>query len=156
MVKKVSIFCIIISVIFSISGCGSKPGAEIYIKDEDYVTDKDFLDDDTYQVIGNGTWPDDYADKGQIEKSRKAKENALSDAQKKIMEVFRDCALKVKGRIESDTGLDEETLRKIKGYGKGGSIVKTSYDEEFNCSLVYRVCIKGLKKMVEAGFSEVE
>ena len=69
-----------------------------------------------------------------------------------MMEIFKGYALKAKGGAESGVGLGEVALKKIEGYAKGGAIVKVTYDEEDNCSIVYRVHAKGLKKMAEAGF----
>jgi len=151
MCKKLLILILSIAVITFITGCGSEPGTETYVKGEDYVTEG-FLDDDTFQVVAEGTWPDELANAKKVIKRNRAKEGALLKAQTRVMEIFKGYALKAKGGAESGVGLGEVALKKIEGYAKGGAIVKVTYDEEDNCSIVYRVHAKGLKKMAEAGF----
>lgn len=140
-----------IAVISFITACSSDPGTETYIKGEDYETEG-FLDDDTFQVVAEGTWPDELANARKVIKRNRAKEGATLKAQTRIMEKFKGYALKAKGGAESGVGLGEVAIKTIDGYAKGGAIVKTTFDEEDNCSIVYRVQAKGLKKMAEAGF----
>ncbi len=149
--RKIWLLFIIVGLVAFISGCSSQPGTETYVKGEDYVTEG-FLDDDTFQVVAEGTWPDELANARKVIKRNRAKEGALLKAQTRVMEMFKGYALKAKSGAESGVGLGEVAIKKIEGYAKGGSIVKTTYDEEDNCSIVYRVHAKGLKKMAEAGF----
>lgn len=151
MSRKLLLLVIAVSLLSFIFGCGSDPGTESYVKGEDYETEG-FLDDDTFQVIAEGTWPDELANARKVIKRNRAKEGALIKAQTRVMEKFKGYALKAKGGAESGVGLGEVALKTIEGYAKGGSIVKTTYDEEDNCSVVYRIQSKGLKKMAEASF----
>jgi len=149
--KRLLLLSMVVVLFAFIMACGSEPGTDTYVKGEDYVTEG-FLDDDTFQVVAEGTWPDELANARQVIKRNRAKEGALLKAQTRVMEMFKGYALKAKGGAESGVGLGEVALKNIEGYGKGGSIVKTTYDEEDNCSVVYRVHANGLKKMAEAGF----
>ncbi len=110
MVKKKLLGFIIVSVIFLMVGCGSKSEGGFYIKNEDYETE-DFLDEDTYQVIGYGTWPEEYANKRQIEKRRKARENALLDDQRKIIEIYKNDTLKAKDKVKCTESIKPKILK---------------------------------------------
>jgi len=132
---------------FCVTACGSQESKNVYLKNENYKLEG-FLDNNTFQVIGNGSWPEEYANKRQLEKSREARNNALINAQNKVIQSFKKSALSV------SSSLDEITLKRIKNYSSGGTVVKTTYDDEFNCTVVYRVNIPGLKKMAENGFKE--
>ncbi len=150
--KRSLILLVVLSFIAVLCGCGGGgPGTESYIKGENYETEG-FLDDDTFQVIAEGTWPEEDASAKKVIKRNKAKEGALLKAQTRCMELFKGYALKAKSGAESGVGLGEVALKTIEGYGRGGSIIKTTFDEEDNCSLVFRVHARGLKKMAEAGF----
>ncbi len=151
MFKKSLVLLMVLGLVVVFMSCGGEPGTESYVKGENYETEG-FLDDDTFQVVAEGTWPDEDANARKIIKRNKAKEGALLKAQTRVMEMFKGYSLKAKGGAESGVGLGEVALKKIEGYGRGGSIVKTTYDEEDNCSVVYRLHAKGLKKMSEAGF----
>lgn len=151
MSKRIFLLIITVALLSFIIGCGSEPGTETYIKGEDYETEG-FLDDETFQVIAEGTWPDDMENAKKVIKRNRAKEGALLKAQTRVMELFKGYALKAKGGAESGVGLGEVALKTIEGYGKGGAVVKTTFDEEDNCALVYRIHQKGLKKKAEAGF----
>ena len=150
--KRSLILLVALSLIAVLYGCGGGgPGTESYIKGEDYETEG-FLDDDTFQVIAEGTWPEEDVSARKVIRRNKAKEGALLKAQTRCMEKFKGYALKAKSGAESGVGLGEVALKEIDGYGRGGSIIKTTFDEEDNCSVVYRVHARGLKKMAEAGF----
>ncbi len=151
MVKKLLMFVLVAVLLTFIVGCGSKPGTETYIKGENYETEG-FLDDDTFQVVAEGTWPDDLANAKTVVQRNRAKEGALLKAQTRVMEMFKGYALKAKGGAESGVGLGEVALKTIEGEAKGGDIVKTTFDEENNAAIVYRIQKKGLKKLAEAGF----
>lgn len=151
MVKRLLILMITISLMAFLISCGSDPGTETYVEGEDYVTEG-FLDDETFQVVAEGTWPDELANARKIIKRNRAKEGALLKAQTRVMELFKGYALKAKSGAESGVGLGEVAIKKIEGYGRGGSIVNTTYDEEDNCSVVYRLHSDNLKQMAEAGF----
>lgn len=151
MVKRLLILMITIGLMAFLTGCSSDPGTETYVEGEDYVTEG-FLDDETFQVVAEGTWPDELANARKIIKRNRAKEGALLKAQTRVMELFKGYALKAKSGAESGVGLGEVAIKKIEGYGRGGSIVKTTYDEEDNCSVVYRLHAGNLKQMAEAGF----
>ncbi len=152
--KFYSLFFLLVVAAFIIGSCGSEPGTETYIKGEDYTTEG-FLDDDTFQVVAEGTWPEELKNARRVIKRNRAKEGALLKAQTRVMEMFKGYALKAKGGAESGVGLGEVAIKRIEGFAKGGQIVKTTYDDEDNCSIVYRIHAKGLKKMAEAGFSDI-
>ena len=75
-------------------------------------------------------------------------------AETRVMEKFKGYALQAKGGAESGVGLGEVALKQIDGYAKGGRIVKTTYDADDNCSVVYRIQSKGLKKQSQDGFTQ--
>ncbi len=148
--KKLLVLLVVMT-LAALSGCGGEVGTDTYIKGEDFVTEG-FLDDDTFQVVAEGTWPEEDANARKVIRRNKAKEGAILKAQTRCMELFKGYSLKAKGGAESGVGLGEVALKTIEGYGRGGSLVKTTFDEEDNCSVVFRVHAKGLKKMAEAGF----
>ncbi len=148
--KKLLVLLVVMT-LAALSGCGGEVGTDTYIKGEDFVTEG-FLDDDTFQVVAEGTWPEEDANARKVIRRNKAKEGATLKAQTRCMELFKGYSLKAKGGAESGVGLGEVALKTIEGYGRGGSLVKTTFDEEDNCSVVFRVHARGLKKMAEAGF----
>ncbi len=122
-------------------------GLKNSIKEFDYSTEG-FLDNDTFQVIAEGTWPEEDSAARRVIKRNKAKEKALIKAQARVKELFKGYALKVnQGRDPNKTA-----LKLIEGYSRGGSIIKTTYNEVDNCTIVYRVYSIGLKRMTESGF----
>ena len=124
------------------------------IKGQSYTTEG-WLDDHTFQVITIGA-PNRRA-KGFVRRRTQSKEAALLAAQKRMVELM--LGARVSGACGSDSG--ESTgcaiVKEFEGNVKGGYIVKTTYDKDDNCEIVFRSHGSNLKKQAETAvkkFSE--
>ena len=151
MLRKILFLVVALSMLAFVTGCGKEVGESGIIKGESFQTEG-WVDDDTFRVSAIGTWPEDLADAKKVVKMNRALEGATLKAQTAVMEKFKGYALKAKGGAESGVGLGEVAVKTIEGYAKGGSVVKKTYDEEFNCEVLYEVHSKGLRKKADASF----
>ncbi len=151
MLKRFFILLAIINMVAFISSCGKEVGEAGIIKGESYQQEG-WVDDDTFRVSAIGTWPEELADAKKVIKMNRALEGATLKAQTIVMEKFKGYALKAKSGAESGVGLGEVAIKKIEGVAKGGSVIKKTFDEEYNCEVLYEINSKGLKKMADASF----
>lgn len=143
--------CGIIAVTFI--GCGGKQmgGA---IKGDDIITEG-WIDDNTFQVIAWGEASLDVV--GEARWRNQAKEGAQMMAEKRIIEKFKGYALEASGYTEEGANVAVIVTKDVSGVGRGGEIVKTTFDKENRaCEIIYRVHGRNLKKRVENGFQVKE
>lgn len=110
-----------------------------------------WIDDHTFQVRALGVPRE--SESNTTKRKIQSKEAATLSAQARVIELM--LGAKVQGATGS---LDGESTgvaltKEFEGIIRGGSIVKTTYDEEQNCEVVYRVQAKGLKKRATAEIS---
>ncbi len=134
-----------VAVVFSACGGGSMGGQ---VKGESFTTEG-WIDDNTFQVVEVGAPKKGLENK--IQRRATAKQAAEIMAQARIIEKFKGA------RLEGAAGAADYELtgiavsKEFDGIVKGGSIVKSTFDDDDNCEIVYRVSAKNLKKQVEKG-----
>lgn len=140
-----SILLVLVAVAFN--ACGSKSmGGEV--EGDSFVTEG-WVSPDIFRVTATGVSKEGL--KNKIQRRGTAKEAALIMAQKRIIEKF------VGARMEGAAGAADyastgiAVSKEFGGLVKGGSIVKSTYDEDDNCELVYQIEKKGLRKEVDEG-----
>lgn len=134
-------------VAYTACGGGSMGGQ---VQGESFVTEG-WIGDDIFRVTATGVPKEGLTN--EVQKKGTAKEAALIMAQKRIIEKF------VGARLEGAAGAADyastgiAVSKEFGGLVKGGTIVKTTYDEDCNAEIVYQIENKGLKKRVMGGAS---
>lgn len=146
--KKIILSLTIIAVATVFGSCSSKMGGQV--EGESFVTEG-WVSEDIFRVTATGVPKEGLTN--EVQKKGTAKEAALIMAQKRIIEKF------VGARIEGAAGAADyastgiAVSKEFGGLVKGGTIVKTTYDEDCNAEIVYQIESKGLKKQVMGGAS---
>ncbi len=112
---------------------------------EDFITEG-WLDEDTFQVRALGA-PSPNA-KGFVRRRTQSQEAALLAAQKRVIEPYAHYILK--GASGSDSGESTGVVitKEFESHVKGGTIMRTTFHEDDNCEIVYRIHAKGLRRKV--------
>ena len=140
----------VITVMFAYVACGGgSMGGQI--EGESFVTEG-WIGDDIFRVTATGVPKEGLTN--EVQKKGTAKEAALIMAQKRIIEKF------VGARLEGAAGSADyastgiAVSKEFGGLVKGGTIVKTTYDEDSNAEIVYQIESKGLRKRVMSGATQ--
>lgn len=134
-----------VALVFTACGGGSMGGQ---IEGESFVTEG-WVSPNIFRVTATGVPKEGL--KNKVQRRGTAKEAALIMAQKRVIEKF------VGARLEGAAGAADyastgiAVSKEFGGLVKGGTIVKSTYDEDDNCEIVYQVEKKNLKKEVEGG-----
>ncbi len=145
--KRIFSLTVILIVMAGLVACGSgKMGGEI--EGDSFVTEG-WVTPNIFRVTATGVPKEGIIN--DVQKKGTAKEAALIMAQKRIVEKF------VGARLEGAAGAADyastgiAVSKEFGGLVKGGTIVKTTYDEDCNAEIVYQIENKGLKKRVMGG-----
>lgn len=145
--KKIFSSILLVLVAVTFNACGSKSmGGEV--EGESFVTEG-WVSPDIFRVTATGVPKEGL--KNKVQRRGTAKEAALIMGQKRIIEKF------VGARMEGAAGAADyastgiAVSKEFSGLVKGGTIVKSTYDDDDNCELVYQIEKKGLRKDVEGG-----
>ena len=133
------IFLIIVS-LFVFSACSQTAGNE---SGEEPAIKEGWLSPDIYITSAIGAPKKDSEDLKQ--RRQEAKLNAENSARQKIIESFigfRLECLDLRGASESETELVKEYTKLV---NSKGSVVKTNFDKNDNCEVLFQVEKKGLK-----------
>lgn len=144
--QKTLIAVLAILTVFSFISCRTPTGGEVpgeSFKTEGWVTAHIF------RVTATGASKPGLSNK--IQKRGTAKEAALIMAQKRIIEKFVGARLEgAAGSVDyASTGI--AVAKEFGGLVRGGTIVRTTYDKDANCEIVYQIEKKGLRQSVEGG-----
>lgn len=151
--KRITLLSIIGLLVISFAGCGGKKMGGV-IKGQDVIVEG-WIDDNTFQVIAWGEANLDVV--GEARWRNQAKEGAQMMAEKRIIEKFKGYVLEASGYTEEGGNVMVLVTKEVEGVGKGGEIVRVTFDEENRaCEIVYRVRGRNLKKRVENGFQVKE
>ena len=150
--KRIFSLFLTLSLAIAFSSCASGPqGGEV--EGDSFVTEG-WVTPDIFRVTATGVPKEKL--KNKIQRRGTAKEAALIMAQKRIIEKF------VGSRLEGAAGAADyastgiAVSKEFSGMVKGGTIVKSTYDTDDNCEIVYQVEKKGLRKEVEGGASPTQ
>lgn len=146
--RKIMITALPLLLVFAWAGACGKSTQSTMLKGEtqDYQTEG-WLDDNTFQVRGLGA-PNPNA-KGFVRRRTQAKEAALLAAQKRVVELLVGAKISAASGSDSGESTGVAITKELDGIIKGGAIVKTTYDQEDNCEVTYRIHSNGLKKKAE-------
>ena len=141
-------FTLVLVLTFSAAyiSCGGGMGGEV--KGQSFKTEG-WVDENTFRVTATGVPKPGLTNK--IQRRGTAKEAALIMAQKRIVEKF------VGARLEGAAGAADyastgiAVAKEFGGMVKGGSIIRSTYDKDDNCEIVYQIENRGLKKRVVGG-----
>ncbi len=142
--KRIFCLVVVLAVMLVFNACG-RGGMGGQVKGDSFVTEG-WVSDDIFRVTATGVPKEGLTN--QVQKRGTAQEAALIMAQKRIIEKF------VGARLEGAAGAADyastgiAVSKEFGGMVKGGTIVKSTYDEDDNCEVVYQVESKGLKKRV--------
>jgi len=145
--KKFIGFAIVLSIglLLTLVACGGGIGGQV--KGDSYTTEG-WVDDNTYRIAAVGVAKREL--KNTVQRRESAKRAAMLNAQYQVLEKFKG------SNIEGAAGMSDFEMtgiaiaQEVSGVVKGGSVVKTTYDDEDNCEIIYEVKAKGLKKKVAA------
>ena len=142
--KRIFCLVVVLAVMVVYTACGGgKMGGQI--KGDSFVTEG-WIGDDIFRVTSTGVPKEGLTN--EVQKKGTAQEAALIMAQKRIIEKF------VGARLEGAAGAADyastgiAVSKEFGGLVKGGTIVKTTYDQDCNAEIVYQIESKGLRKRV--------
>ena len=145
--KKVVTLSLILAVGIAFTACGGQSmGGQV--KGDTFVTEG-WVTPDIFRVTSVGVPKPGLTNK--IQRQGTAKEAALIMAEKRIIEKF------VGARLEGAAGAADyastgiAVAKEFSGVVKGGTIVRSTYDKDDNCEIVYQIERKGLRSSVEGG-----
>ncbi|MBN2039257.1 MAG: hypothetical protein JW864_04395 [Spirochaetes bacterium] len=139
---------LLLSVALLFTACGGGSGMGGQVEGESFVTEG-WVSPDIFRVTSTGVPKPGL--KNKVQRRGTAKEAALIMAQKRVIEKF------VGARLEGAAGAADyastgiAVSKEFGGLVKGGTIVKSTYDDDDNCEIVYQVEKKNLRKEVEGG-----
>jgi hypothetical protein len=148
--KRIFSLFLFLAVATAFTACGSSMGGEV--KGESFITEG-WVSPDIFRVTATGVPKEGLTNK--VQRRGTAKEAAEIMAQKRIIEKF------VGSRLEGAAGASDyastgiAVQKEFGGLVRGGTIVKSTYDDDDNCELVYQVEKKNLRKEVEGGGSSI-
>ena len=143
------VLALALPVAFISCASSKKAGMGGEIKGESFQTEG-WIDEDTFRITETGSPGERFKAKDTVIQKKAAKEVALISAQCRIVEKFTGV------KIEGAAGMKDFELsgsaaaKEFAGTITGGSIIKTTYDDDNNCEIVYEVKAKGLKRKVSA------
>lgn len=141
--KKIFLSLLVIALAGSLSSCKSSMGGQV--KGESFVTEG-WVSDDIFRVTATGVPKEGLTN--EVQKKGTAQEAALIMAQKRIIEKFVGARLEGAAGAADYASTGVAVSKEFGGIVKGGTIVKTTYDEDCNAEIVYQIESKGLKKRV--------
>jgi len=140
------IFCMVVvlavMVVYTACGSGSMGGQ---VKGDSFVSEG-WVGDDIFRVTSTGVPKEGLTN--EIQKKGTAQEAALIMAQKRIIEKFVGAKLEGAAGAADYASTGIAVSKEFGGMVKGGTIVKTTYDEDCNAEIIYQIESKGLKKRV--------
>lgn len=149
--KRIIVAMFICIATISFISCGPKEGG--LVKGDSYVTEG-WVDDNTFRVTATGVPKRGLTN--QIQRKGTAKEAALIMAQKRIIEKFKGAAVEGAAGAADYESTGVAVAKEFKGFVRGGSIIKETYDKDDNCEIIYQVERKNLKKQVLSMGSTVQ
>jgi len=147
MKTKITILAMVATLAMMISCRSASNRSMLGDNTKDYVTEG-WLNKDTFQVRAIGAPNPD--SKGKVRRMTQAKEAALLAAQKRVIELLVGATISGASGSDSGESTGVAITKEFEGVIKGGAIVKTSYDEELNAEITYRIHAKGLKKQASS------
>lgn len=142
-------------VVVAFSAIGCKSGASrSQLEDGKTFISEGWLDDNTLQVKALGAPAADA--KGFVKRRTQAKSAALIMAQKRFVEMCVGSELKgAAGALDGEsTGVAVST--EFEGFIRGGKIINTTYDQDDNAEVLFRVQGSGLKKKCSAMAEKIQ
>ncbi|MFH0974425.1 MAG: hypothetical protein V1874_01435 [Spirochaetota bacterium] len=147
--KRIFSLCLLAAVAIVFTACSGGSGSMGgQVKGESFVTEG-WVSPDIFRVTSTGVPKEGLQNK--IQRRGTAQEAAQIMAQKRIIEKF------VGARLEGAAGAADyastgiAVSKEFGGLVKGGTIVKSSFDDDDNCEIVYQVEKKNLRKEVDSG-----
>jgi hypothetical protein len=137
-----------VATVFTFTSCKSSGSMGGEVKGESFVSEG-WVSPDIFRVTATGVPKEGLQNK--VQRKGTAKEAALIMAQKRMIEKF------VGARLEGAAGAADyastgiAVSKEFGGLVKGGTIVKSTFDDDDNCEIVYQIEKKNLKKEVDSG-----
>mgnify|MGYP000870750252 CR=1 FL=1 len=144
--KKIFSLILVLMVAVSFTACVKSMGGEI--KGDAFVTEG-WVSPDIFRVTATGVPKPGLTNK--VQRRGTAKEAALIMAQKRIIEKFVGARLEGAAGAADYASTGVAVAKEFGGTVKGGTIVRSIYDKDDNCEIVYQIERKGLKSSVEGG-----
>jgi hypothetical protein len=148
--KRIYSLFLLLTVAILFTACGGPGSWGGEVKGDSFVTEG-WVSPDIFRVTSTGAPKEGLTNK--VQRRGTAKEAAVIMAEKRIIEKF------VGARLEGAAGAADyastgiAVQKEFSGVVKGGTIVRSTYDDDDNCEIVYQVEKKNLRKEVEGGAS---
>lgn len=138
-----------LAVILPACGGGKSLGKNIHDGDTQTSKTEGWMDENTFRMVGMGAPMKDETDK--FVRKATAKEAATIDAQVKIIEKFTGAKVQGAAGVKNFRLTGFAAAKEIEGAIKGGSVFEVTWDKETqDCTVIYEVKAKGLKKKVDS------
>lgn len=130
----------------SVTSC-STTGVQHTIDGKEYVTEG-WVDDDTFQLQAAGVPTKTLTNK--VARREASKRAAILNAQYQMIEKFKGSQIEGAAGMQNFEMTGIAVAQQLKAFAKGGSVRSVVWDDEDNCSLIYVVRQKNLKKMAQS------
>ena len=137
----------VFGIALSVTACRTG-GVDHTVEGKKYVTEG-WIDDDTFQLEAAGAPTKTLTNK--VARKESSKRAAILNAQYQVIEKFKGSYIEGAAGMQNFEMTGIAVAQQLKAYIKGGSTKSVVWDEEDNCSIVYVVKQKGLKKYVMSG-----
>jgi hypothetical protein len=127
----------------SVTSCQTT-GPQHTIEGKEYITEG-WVDDDTFQLQAAGAPMKTATNK--VVRREASKRAAILNAQYQMIEKFKGSQIEGAAGMQNFEMTGIAVAQQLKAFAKGGSVKSVVWDDEDNCSLIYVVHQKNLKKM---------
>ena len=143
--KKFFIMALLLVAGFAFTSCA---GGGLGSMKGESSKDEAWVDDNTYRIAAQGVPKAGLTNK--VQRRGTAKEAATIMAQKAVIEKFKGAKLEGASGVKDLESAGIAIAKEFDGVVKGGSVIKSTYDDQDNCEVIYEVKSKGLKKRLDS------
>lgn len=130
----------------SVTSCQTG-GPQHTVEGKEYITEG-WLDDDTFQLQAAGAPTKTLTNK--VARRESSKRAAILNAQYQVIEKFKGSQIEGAAGMQNFEMTGIAVAQQLKAFIKAGSTKSVVWDDEDNCSIIYVVRQRGLKKQVSA------
>jgi len=137
----------VFGIALSVTSCRTG-GPDHTIDGKKYVTEG-WVDDNTFQLTAAGAPTKTLTNK--VARKESSKRAAILNAQYQVIEKFKGSYIEGAAGMQNFEMTGIAVAQQLKAQIKAGNVSSVVWDEEDNCSIIYTVMQKGLKKYIQSG-----
>jgi len=133
----------------SCAGGKKRSGLGGQVEGESFVTEG-WDGDNIYRTTATGSPGAKFKEKSAVIQKNAAKEAARLLAVNNVLKKFKGEKIEAASGMANFETTGIAVSSEVEGFVRGGSIIKETYNEEYDCEIVYEVRAQNLKKMVRS------